>query len=98
MPHCRLSIFILQINLESLLETMSTKLPLIYIPQRKFTQDGNLGDGNLVDKSALIRLLQQFDISIINNECLSSIVIILLFRGTYIILIHVNYSFAILVT
>ena len=98
MPHCRLSIFILQIDLESMLETVSTKLPLIYIPQRKFTQDGNLGDGNLVDKSALIRLLQQFDISIINNECRSIIVIILLFRGIYRILIHVNYSYAILVT
>ena len=83
MPHCRLSIFILKIDLESMLETMSTKLPLIYIPQRKFSQDGNL-----VDKSALIRLLRQFDISIINNECLSSIVIILLFRGRYRILIQ----------
>ena len=62
MPHCRLSIFILHIDLESMLETMSTKLPLIYIRRRKFTQDGNLGDGNLVDKSALIRLLQQLDI------------------------------------
>ena len=100
MPHCRLSIFILQIDLESILETLSTNLPLIYIPQRKFTpsHDGNLGDGDLVDKSALIRPLQQFVISIINNECLSSIVIILLFRGNYRILIHVNYSFAILVT
>ena len=83
MPHCRLSIFILQIDLEVILETMSTKLPLIYIHQRKFTPDGNLGDGNLVDKSALIRLLQQFDISIINNECLSRIVITLLFRVIY---------------
>ena len=98
MPHCRLSIFILKIDLESMLETMPTKLPLIYIPQRKFAQDGNLGDGNLVDKSALIRLLRQFDISMINNECLSRIVIILLFRGSYRILIHVNYSFAIFVT
>ena len=67
MPHCRPSIFILQIDLESMLETMSTKLPFIYNHQRKFTQDGNLGDGNLVDESALIRLLQQCDISIINN-------------------------------
>ena len=50
MHHCRLSIFILQIDLESMLETMSTKLPLMYIPQRKFTQDGNLCDGNLVEK------------------------------------------------
>ena len=50
MPHCRMSIIILQIDLESMLETMSTKLPLIYIRQRKFTQDGNLGDGNLVHK------------------------------------------------
>ena len=98
MPHCRLSIFILQIDLESMLETMSTKLPLIYIPQRKCTHDGNLCDGNLVDKSALIRLLQLFDISIINNECISSIVIILLFRVIYRILMHVNYSFTILVT
>ena len=88
----------MQIDLESMLETMSTKLPLIYIPQRKFTQDGNLGDGNLVDKSALIRLLQQFDISIINNECFRSIVIILLFRGNYSILLHVHYCFTILVT
>ena len=98
MPHCRLSILILQIDLESMLETLSTKLPLNYIPQRQFSQDGNLGDGNLVDKSALIRLVQQFDISIIHNECLSSIVIILLFRGIYRMLIHVNYSFAILIT
>ena len=51
MPHCRLSIFILQNDLESMLQTMSTELPLIYIRKRKFTQDGiNLGDGNLVDK------------------------------------------------
>ena len=81
MPHCRLSIFVLQIDLESMLATMSAKLSLIYIPHRKFTQDGNLGDSNLVDKNAPIGVLQQFDISIINNECLSSIVIILLFRG-----------------
>ena len=39
----------LQIYLESMLETMSTKLQLTYITQRKFTQDGNLRDGNLVD-------------------------------------------------
>ena len=90
LPHCRLCIFILQIDLESMLETMSTKLPLIYIPHRKFTHNGNLGDSNLVDKNVLIRLLQQFDISIINNECLSSIVIKLLFHGIYRMLIHVN--------
>ena len=47
MPHYRLSILILEIDLESMLETMSTKLPLC---QRKLSQDGNLGDGNLVDK------------------------------------------------
>ena len=98
MPHCRLSIFILQIDFESMLETMSTKLPLIYIRQRKFTHDGNLGDGNLVDKSALIRLLQQFDISIINNECLSCIVTILLFRRNCCILLHAHYCFNIMVT
>ena len=98
MPYCRLSIFILQIDLESMFETMSTKLPINDIPHRKFTQDGNLGDGNLVDESALIRLLQQFDISIISNECLSSIVTILLFRGNYSILLHVHRYFTILVT
>ena len=98
MPHYRLSIFILQIDLESMLETMSTKLPLIYIRQRKFTQDGNLGDGNLVDESAFIRLLQEFGISIVNNEYLSSIVTILMFRGIYRMLIHINYTFAVLVT
>ena len=47
MPHYRLSILILEIDLESMLETMSTKLPLC---QRKLSQDGNLGDGNLVDR------------------------------------------------
>ena len=81
-----------------MLETMSTKLPIHEIPQRKFTHGGNLGDGNLVDESALIRLLQQFDISIISNGYLSSIVTIFLFRGNYSILLHVHYYFTILVT
>ena len=67
MPYCRLSIFILQIDLESMLETLPTKLPINDIPQRKFTQSGNLGDSILVDESALIRLIQHFDISIISN-------------------------------
>ena len=101
MLHCSLSIFIWQIHLESMLEIISTKLPLIYIRQRKSTQDGNLGDGNLVDKvhfSVLSDYCSSFDISITNNECLSSTVTILLFRGNYSMLHHVHYCFTILVT
>ena len=56
------------------------------------------GGSNLADQSALSLHLGQLGIPIIAHERLSSIVTILMLRGIYRILIHVNYSFAILVT
>ena len=96
LPRCSLAMLILKIYLESISEKMYTALN--YHSATKLAQDGNLGDGNLVGQSAPSGLLGELCIYIINHECLSSIVSILMFRGIHSILLRLLNCFVILVT